>query len=405
MKKYIGQTLRRFLPFFIITGALLLGMALMYVGNETSVYISYVNYFEGEPYSYITTRPYSGLLYLLIPVFIITTLAPLIANYYRYSLKSVDLFYQTGKGNKTIRYVDNLTILIMIIAIFSVAFIGTCLFMMLQQIPFIGKVEQQDNMIVQYVFFNYYWYPLAYLGSVIFIIVDYAISYFFVTRSNNFVNSLIILIAGHLVLGLTLMMPDWIYESFVAGIYNVARLNTSFMGGLKSFSPISLMILINNVFNPLIIGDTPYTFIPVGKSQIVCLILFIIGLVGCLAVAALGIVKFITEKESSGEFAGKPVGRDVFQEIIFHAGFVICAIGSALISNVGILGVFGIVYAFSSFIMTTAVYFALTGLLRRRFRWNWKEWVLFGGLSSINLFISIALAIVNLGVFISSQIG
>ena len=120
------------------------------------------------------------------------------------------------------------------------------------------------------------------------------------------------------------------------------------------------MILINYLLNPLIIGDTPYHFELSSGQEIMCFVVALIGFIGCLALTALGIVKFINEKESSGEYAGKAVGRDVFQEIIFHTGFVVVAINLALVSSESILGVFSVFYSISQFLITIAIYFALS---------------------------------------------
>ena len=413
MKKYIGQTLRRFLPFFIITGAILLGMALIFLGSEDSSYQYYLTTktithpITGE----ITTlvektnmmgAPNSGLLFLLIPVFIISALAPILANHYRFSLRSVDLFYQTGKGNKAIRYVNNLTILSMIIAIFSATYLLTMLVLVIKQAPLANQVieeyfyEEQGvrvSYIREYVIFNYGFYVIALLLSIIFIILNYAISYFFVTRSNNLVNSMILVVFGHVALGLIIMLPFWLYNAYVQPFENSPFLYTEYYSGLKSLSPISLMIHIYKVMNPLITGGDPYKIFYVGnKHAIIDLIIAIISFVGCLGMSLLGIVKFFSEKESSGEFAGKPVGRDAFQEIIFHTGFATMAVGSALLYSGGVFAIFNVIYDIAIFLVLTAVYFALTGLLRRKFRWKLHEWFLFGGLSSINLILSVSLS-------------
>ncbi len=396
MRSYIKNTLKRFLPFYIVFAAILFSMALMYLSSEDSVYFSYIYCNVDECNEFLTRTPYSGLLILLIPTFFLVCIAPLIANYYRYSLRSVDLYYQTGKGNKTIRYVHNLVLLSMILIIFTGIYAFTMLFIFIKQIPYAGMIIEDTYYREVYIFSNYQYYALAYIPSILSIIVTYFISYFFVTRSNNFINSLITLVGGHLIIGFSLLLPYVFYNGCVGPINENITINlSSYYMGLKSFSPFSYMIFINNIFNPLIIGSNIKMFEFGNLDAILAFIHFIIGLVLMFALTALGIVYFILEKESSGEYAGKPVGRDKLQEIIFHSTFIIGSFELLIVMNQGILGIFNSIFSFATCISLTAVYFALSGLIRRRFKWNWKEWTIFGSLSASTFLLSLALLILN----------
>ena len=128
------------------------------------------------------------------------------------------------------------------------------------------------------------------------------------------------------------------------------------------------------------------------------LVMSIVCIVVYLAVAGFGIYKFFAEKESSGELAGKPVGRDKFQYIIFHMAFGLIGlwIGSLQSLIGGTLSVltnqvFYIVLYISEMGFFGAAYYVLFGLLRRNFRMNKKELFLFIGIVLVDFVIGITL--------------
>ena len=399
MFKYIGSSLKRFLPYFIIFASILFACGLIYLASEESVILEYHTTIENVDYAYVNGNPYGGLMYFAIPTFILVAIAPLIANAYRYSLKSVDFYYQNGKGNKAIRFTNNIVMLLMILIIFSVIYFTSYFFLFIKQIPFVGRVEMLDYVTIIHVVFNYGFVVLAHPLLLSAIVITYFISYLFVTRSNNLINSMITLVFGHLILGLVVMMPLYYYDTALShfDVENFSTLTGSYLIGARGISPLSFTLLIDRFFNPLI--NTSYSlanFKIESFQDVVSLVIVVISHLLMISLFVFSFIMFICEKESSGEFAGKAKGRDLSQEIIFHAGFVISSIGMSLLS--GLLGtqIFTILFIVANTLILTALYFALSGLLRRRFRFKLHEWLIFVGLSQVYFISSLILFVLSL---------
>ena len=115
-------------------------------------------------------------------------------------------------------------------------------------------------------------------------------------------------------------------------------IDESLLTGTRTASFISPIAFILYTFDGLITGEgslliKQFEGIEYNGNIIIGLVISILCLVIYVAIAGLGIFVFLKEKESSGELAGKPVGRDKWQEIIFHtgagmAGLWICSLQS-----------------------------------------------------------------------------
>ena len=137
-----------------------------------------------------------------------------------------------------------------------------------------------------------------------------------------------------------------------------------------------LLIVIGNIFEPLIISGQPLQ-LELLQEDIFSFVLSFVSLAIFLAAAGFSIYKFLEEKESSGELAGKPEGRDKLQMIIFHVGAGTIAfwngMANGLISNLLLINVLTTV---SSFIMFCALYYVFYGLIRRNFKLKAKDFAI-----------------------------
>lgn len=123
MKTYIRLFILRYLPLFIIVGVISFTSLLTIVLGQYGVYRVAIQSYGGQ---YNTTILYNTnattILLIFLPLLAICAIAPLFVNTYRYSIKSVDTYYQVKDGEKTIRYINNLVTIIMIIAIYTASF-------------------------------------------------------------------------------------------------------------------------------------------------------------------------------------------------------------------------------------------------------------------------------------------
>ena len=408
MKKYIIYTLKRYIPLFAVTFAVCFSsffFTATAIPTSTQYYINPYNdsmYYYGSIFSVAD----SGLIVLAIPLIVFSTILPFFANSYRYSLKSADMFNQIGKGKRSIRFVNNFVLLIACIVSFTAAFIFGLSVIILKQLPNLGRPDEildygdGTKLVTTYLVYNYGFYLLAYLVLIVVAINNYFISYFFVTRGNNFINSAICLVMGELILGVGLMTPIW-YISFQAGIRGG---NTGFiidfstLIGTRSATIISPIVWIYGLFNYLITGTgnsfiiDNFNNISTGQ-QITSTVLSFVCLAAFFGAGVLGLLYFLKEDESSGELAGKAPGRDKFQIILFHTGFGIISLWECFgigVTNVAISFGLSLPLMASSIVFTGAMYYVFLGLLRRNFRPDKKEVIIMASVLGVNTLLGLS---------------
>ena len=417
MKKYLLFTLKRYIPLFVVSFALCFFTFISVFGGiptqQTRTY--YYDSSDGvyyQSYGILTSNGLTtGVIYLLVIVAIFTIILPFFANSYRYSLQSADTFYQIGKNKKAIRWTNNLVLLTMFIAVMTASFIFGILILFFRQLPNIGRPDEIVNhgdyrTVTRFLFYNFGYYLPVYLLTVIFAVLNYSTSYLFITRANNLVDSILLLILGEFVLAVGVMTPFWFY--FVCGAAGggwSSIVDESLLIGTRTASMISPIAFILYTFDGLITGEgslivKQYQGIEFNGNIILGLIISILCLVIFVALGGLGIYVFLKEKESSGELAGKPIGRDKWQEIIFHtgagmAGLWICSLQSIAGGFTSLIGskVFSFILLISEVGFYGAAYYVLYGLLRRNFRLTKRDIPLMAGIVGTNFIIGLSLLI------------
>ena len=416
MKKYLLFTLKRYIPLFVVSFALCF-FTLITVFGGMSVSTKTTYYFDpdtGMAYKYgnvFSSSVNSGVIFLLVLVAIFTIILPFFANSYRYSLQSADTFYQIGKNKKSIRWINNLTLLTMFIAVFTAAFIFGVTILLFRQLPNFGKPDEvvtheSYEEVTHFWNYNFGFYVPVYLLIVVFAVLNYAVSYLFITRANNLVNSIILVILSEFILGVGLMTPFWflLVCSYSGGGWDPI-VDETILIGTRSAGFVSPIAFILYAFDGLITGNGSQLAIQLSKAEydfntVMGVVLSFLSLAIFLGLAGLGIYSFLKEKESSGELAGKPVGRDKWQQIIFHTGFGliglwICSLQSlaGTVSTLLVNKVFSYILLFSEVGFYAAAYYVFYGLLRRNFRLSKKDLPLMLGIVLTNLLIGLSLLI------------
>ena len=414
MTNYLKYNLKRNIPLYIITFVICLSVISIGFASAPTSFTYNVYSESGAEFAYYS-RAFvgfdSGLITSFIPIAIFSTILPFFANGYRYSLRSADTFYQIGKNKKSIRYINNLIVLISFIASFTISFVIGVILLAVRQAPFIGKeteitrINEYYYQVTEYVSYNFVYYLPVYFCLVIIAVLNYFISYFLITRANNVINSIITLILGELILGVGLMTPFWLYEiNALKFTDEYLIVNPVFLMGTRSVSVIGPYSFIFHLFNGLIVGEASSLASQIDAMtnyDILTLTLTIVSLVLFVSIGGLCIYYFLNEKESSGELAGKPAPRDKFQIAIFHTGFALIGIWTANIQS-AIYGaslifadVLAVVMILSSVATFIAAYYVLYGLLRRNFKMNKKELAPFLSISISVFVIAIVLTIIT----------
>ena len=299
----------------------------------------------------------------------------------------------------------------MFIAVMTASFIFGILILFFRQLPNIGRPDEivdygDYREVTRFLFYNFGYYLPVYLLTVIFAVLNYSTSYLFITRANNLVDSILLLILGEFVLSVGVMTPFWfILICGAAGGGWSSIVDESLLIGTRTASFVSPIAFILYAFDGLITGEgsllvNQYNGIEFNGNIVLGLIISILCLVIYLAIAGLGIFVFLKEKESSGELAGKPVGRDKWQEIIFHtgagmAGLWICSLQSLTGGFTSIFSskVFSFILLISEVGFYAAAYYVLYGLLRRNFRLSKREIPIMVGIVGTNFIIGLSLLI------------
>ena len=378
MKSYIKFLLKKYLPFYVVLFAVCISFFFTFLTTDNNVYYHHIET------DYYIQQPSSLLLAFIIPLAIVSIFAPIFANTYRYSIKSVDVFYQTGKGSREVRIMNNITLLVMILISYTAAFLIAMAIMFFKQLPNAGRVVVQDEFETRYILFNFGYYFLAYLLAVIICVVNYFISYFLITRANNPFNSILCLVLGHLILSVLLYTPVW-YISIIQSLFkfgsSVYNMNILILSRVPSI--IGPIALIANLFETLIVSGQPLELV-ITADDISSIVLTVVSMVIFFAVGGFAIYRFFKEKESSGELAGKPEGRDKFQMIIYHTGAGLIGfwygIANGFISSLLLVNVLTTV---SSFIMFCALYYVFYGVIRRNFKLKKKDFAILIPIASI----------------------
>ena len=177
---------------------------------------------------------------------------------------------------------------------------------------------------------------------------QYFISYLFISRSNNLLNSMIMLFTGEMIVLLIFFLPMRYFID--EGYLHQATFVLPIMTYGEIFEP-----LITNRFSL-----SQLSFETLGQVEIANKVLYVLEYVLFFSVAILGIVSFIIEKDPSSEYAGKANTNRPYQDIIYHLGALMlgCAVFNLRVS---------VIYDAMSFVFFLAMYYTFFGLLNRSF--------------------------------------
>lgn len=398
MKRYLLYTLKKYIPFYIISFAICLSFLITAI-SSSAVSLEYYTDYEGH-FLYSSSSPtmLTGLIVSAVLMFLFTSILPIIANKYRYSLQSADLFNQIGTGRKNIRYVNNIVLLSAFIISFTLSYVIAIAILGIKEIPNLinGETVTEINRFGETVYrhsipfyYNFWYFIPTYFLYLILGIANYFISYFLVTRANNALNSIIMLVVGQVILLLIFISPLY-YIGFYGAIFKnediLISTNTDFIVGSKAASFIGPIAIVINLFANLFLNresDLINRFKYWNNSYTTPLVLTILALLLFVFATCIAIIYFLKEDESSGELAGKPDGRDKFQYILFNVGVAVIGawylVLSSLLVNITSLSMIEAVSSIALFTYIPAVitfgalYYVFHSLLKRNFRIKPKD--------------------------------
>ncbi len=363
MKRYLRLSIIRKLPLFVVLSVLLLTVAFTSASN-----IEFENEYANHYYSLM---PRCDVASLISTFFLIMMALPFFSMNYRYSLGKSDLYRQVAFKEKRIRYGEHLSSLIIVCIAYTIA-----LSVQVATLAVRNYVIVEDpNFYLYYAWFIPMYFTCLVVGTGL-----YFISYLLVSRSNVFINSLLVFCLGYTFFNCI---------NYVVIAYCIRNIGEAsfFLQGPSAIGAISYVAQIferficYNVFSLFGNGSEWYY----AGAFYTCVIEFVL-------LAVLGIVAFVVEKDPSSEWAGKPDSDKPYQEILFHAGFGTIGL---IIGTIMSGSIFSTILSLLFYVVYAASYYTLYGLLRRNFKLKGYQFgILFGnvGLSIIAGFVYMAMA-------------
>ena len=300
---------------------------------------------------------------------------------YRYSIAKSDTFRQAPFAQKRIRWMDQLSILIVTLIAFTIAF-GTYVGVLAFRNFTVHIPQNVYNGYNYYIYsrivLHYEYFIPLYFMSIILGTLQYAISYLFVSRSNNVLNSTIVLICGEMFLGFYLYILTSGFTEY--DFYEIHATNQS-----SPVLPCSYLVM---RFQGSIVHGAEFSFYKnyfhMRPEQWAFMI---VGFVVFVLVAIVGILAFFLEKDPSSEWAGKSESPKPYQEIIYHLGF---GFGGAFLFYSFGSGSLTLVYVIG-FVIFATLYYTLYGTLHRNFKLKPYQWGVLIGVTILTPMLGITL--------------
>ena len=352
MQRYLRYSIIRKLPLLIIISVIFMTIAFVSASNVEFVRAQV----DGEHVRYFSED--SGIASLIYTFFGTMLVLPFFSMNYRYSLAKSDTFRQAAFKDKSLRYLEHLSTLIIVLVSFTISFLIFVSLAAFRNYHVVYLPENTEQVTYYIAYFKYIYFLPLFFATFVLGICQYFISYFLISRSNNFLNSLMILTLGEAFLGCFIVIPMMLIA------YNFSSISF----GLEGATFIYPATYLYKQFNELILsGVNPlaeyFTLDPYNEVRMET-VLFIMSGIVFLLLAGFSIFMFITEKDPSSEWANKPQAPNMYQEIIFHLGFL--ALGSVI--NMGLHATDSILSIIVYYVLFSSSYYTLYGLLNRNFK-------------------------------------
>lgn len=288
-KKYILYLLKTYLPLFVITFFIL---ALPLIVDLSTCKLTY--YPDSQPF-YASRSPFiSGSYTALVGIASVMASAyPLFVESYRFSKKNADFSYPLPFKNNSHRLHRSLCFILVFLSIFSLAYwLPLSIYYIRVNNVVLEEGEALREVASSLMLFVSYLYILPFLFA------QFYISTFFVRLGNNWVSSILLTVAGNILLMLSIpSIGIWIQciigpsDSVAISFYEFLFFSTYGPGQLV----ISYLLLFSNAINYGKFGpfSMDSTFAAIS-----------VGLIIEIALGALSFIFLYKVKDPSGEYSG-----------------------------------------------------------------------------------------------------
>lgn len=361
-RKYVKYVAKKWLPFFFILLFAIGSIPLL--SSLLSTPYAYAD-ISSSGETYYTNYPTTLILHTLVPGLIATFILPFAVYSFRYGRRSADCYLSFPAKPNSIRNTRLLVGLVYLeIAVFCAYWLSNGIFAFRQAVTNIPAATNHTY------FFRYMlayqWSPLVYLCIALAVAAQYFANCFFVSLGNNVLGSIIMLIAGDIIMLSIVFTPvSFIYVWLAkAGVSSSTFTASFFFGAGWLFSG----TMIYTVFNPLMLGNNPYLhYLTQSWDFWLCLILY----VGFAVFAAVYVFK---RKDPSGEYFGAWGPRNKATTSVIHlAGALL------LFMSFGEFTVLSWFFYLPTLMITmvwsAGLYIGSIALYRRSFRLPKYDWI------------------------------
>lgn len=398
IKQYIRFQLKSWLPLIIAVGAVVLTIT-MIIGLNATPSISFrcrdgVSYSSTRHLRALASTSFSGIAAMLIPSMLAACALPFFAYSHRYGKVRADCFLSLPVKNGKITQIRILLLGAILLAIYLASFLIGSLAAIVKQVLTVSVAKEAfqesldliESYSIQMGSFG--WYFLAWpLGAVI-VAAFYLTNSFLAGLGSNVLQGIIALVGGQL--ALCLLLPLTINLPAVAtGEY---QWMFDFFGASGPFFCVGAfyvpVILLEGTLGVLETNtEACWSYAARNASQWVLWM----GVSLFLLTAGAALVHLLLGKEPGGEFAGESRPRNLLATLVPHFAFA-----TALLAFVNLLAAtyyYGFASIFilfvTSFVWIDGIYYIVTSLYNHSFKLDLKNWLLYAGVNSFMLLLSI----------------
>ncbi len=383
-KQYFRYLLKQWLPLIIVPFFLLITPYFI-VSMTTSCY-SYrysERYAGAAPWAMI-----AALTFLVVAATIFSSLLPLFVESYRFNKKSADTYYSLPFAPLKLRKMRMFLALGILLIVFTVAYWLPSGIYYIRYAAISAPSEDyiKDRLL------DPLWLTAAYGTLLVLLSANFFVSSFLVRLGNSPLSSIILLLAGHVVLsGLLPSIGLWV--ALIAGMPKWSSSFLTIMGIQNYGASFPVFFFVFTFFSPMCNSGTLSQAITELPNQIA----LSISLIVVISLATLSLIFLLNKKDPSGEFSGAPASHfDQAIYLIFITFFIVAILSSASGGNIGsgfaLTSALGVGSLIASFIFLGIGQYIAYLLYLKKASLDKRCWILIGiNQGSLLLFAIIAL--------------
>lgn len=379
-KAFLKWQVKESLPIYIISFILLATIFWFTILNSKLIPSYYQNPNSSNSVAYYASA-IPPIFAIGVPVILLSFVLPFGSFSYQTSHIRSDFFYQVPLKEKELRRIRLLLNLVIACIIITIVYWIGVLFILSKQTSMNAQSDYfKDNPY----FYNYIYFLPYYFVFLVSFACNYFISSYFISLGTRVVDSVFYLIFGQFLLGLT-VCAFCLTTKFLLQGGQVSDFLSEVLSAFPSPSWIEPLVE-TYLFSSLLMNNASFSSNVIGVRIVSSVSFLLLG--GFLTWYML-----FKKKDPSGEYAGRGTPNNLYKSLYPHAfSFVSGLFLACFVADV-IYGLGTIAPIF--FIFWGTVYYFSIVLTNGGFRFHWKNWIGFGAVAIVILFLTLLLSILR----------